>query len=421
MRLFMKVLWFAVTPSLYSDNNTDHNGGGWISSLEALIKNVPDIELGIAFEHTDTCFRVDRDSITYYPINVLQSKWQRLKSKFIYKTEESLLIPACLKIIDDFKPDIIQVFGSEWCFGLLAQHINIPVVIHIQGSIPSHYNARFPSGYSTTDLILYSGINIIKTFKQLFYFRNFKLRAFREEKILRNCQYYLGRTEWDKNLTQFYNPISKYFYCSEALREPFINPIKTWQPHNHKRAIFITIISPVLFKGVDLILKTAKLLKENANIDFEWRMFGVKEIRFHEWKTKIKASDVNVNAMGVISAEYIVNEIVNSDIFIHPSYLDNSPNSVCEAQILGVPVISTNVGGICSLVKHYETGLLTPANDPHMVASYVIQLLNDQNLSKSISDKARDKALKRHEPKRIISDLLSSYKKILDYEKPYLS
>ena len=417
----MKVLWFAVTPSLYSENNTFHNGGGWISSLEALIKNVPDIELGIAFEHTDTCFRVERDNITYYPINVFQSKWQRLKRKFIYNTEESLLMPACLRIVDDFKPDIIQVFGSEWCFGIVAQHTNIPVVIHMQGCIPPYYNARFPSGYSTTDFILYSGINIIKIFNQLLFFRNFKLRAFREERILRCCQYYLGRTEWDKRLTQLYNYRSRYFYCSEALREPFINPIRTWQPHNHKRAIFVTTISRALYKGVDLILKTAKLLKENSNIDFEWRIFGVKEIRFHEWKTKIKASDVNVNAMGAVSAECIVNEMINSDIFIHPSYIDNSPNSVCEAQILGVPVISTNVGGICSLVKHYETGLLTSANDPHTVASYVIQLLNDQNLSKSISDKAREEALKRHEPTQIISDLLSSYEDILDCTKTHLS
>jgi len=131
----MRVLWFAVTPSMYAPSRMPHNGGSWIASLEALVRVIPDLNLGIAFEHSDTCFRVVNDGIIYYPINVWQSRWQRLKRKFFYQTEEKRIIPACLKIIEDFKPDIIHVFGSEWCFGLVIKYTDIPVVIHIQGRI----------------------------------------------------------------------------------------------------------------------------------------------------------------------------------------------------------------------------------------------------------------------------------------------
>lgn len=51
----MKVLWFSVSPSLYSSNGTNQ-GLGWIASLERIIRKCDDIELGIAFEHKDDLF-----------------------------------------------------------------------------------------------------------------------------------------------------------------------------------------------------------------------------------------------------------------------------------------------------------------------------------------------------------------------------
>lgn len=66
----MKVLWFAVTPSLYETLNKGHNGGGWIASLEQIIRSAPDIRLGIAFEHSDRIFKKEIDDVCYYPINV---------------------------------------------------------------------------------------------------------------------------------------------------------------------------------------------------------------------------------------------------------------------------------------------------------------------------------------------------------------
>ena len=59
----MKVLWFAVTPSLYETLNKGHNGGGWIASLEQIVRSAPDIRLGIAFEHSDRIFKKEIDDV----------------------------------------------------------------------------------------------------------------------------------------------------------------------------------------------------------------------------------------------------------------------------------------------------------------------------------------------------------------------
>ena len=52
----MKVLWFSVTPSLFKAYSNSHNGGGWIASLERIVRQVSEIELGIVFYFVDENF-----------------------------------------------------------------------------------------------------------------------------------------------------------------------------------------------------------------------------------------------------------------------------------------------------------------------------------------------------------------------------
>jgi glycosyltransferase involved in cell wall biosynthesis len=409
----MRVLWFAVTPSLYAQNNIKHNGGGWISSLEKIVKQIPEIELAIAFEHSDISFKVVRNGVTYYPISVWNKLSKRIKRKFFFDSEEKEIVPSCIKIINDFKPDIIHVFGSEWSFGLIASLTNIPLVIHMQGSIPPYLNAYFPPNYSLFDIILFNKLNIIESIKQIINYRKFKLRAQRETRILAGCNYFFGRTEWDYNITRIYSPNSKYFYCSEALRDSFIKIQSTWQLPQRKEFIIVSTISEPLYKGFDLILKTSKILKNNFLLDFKWKVFGVSDARIQEWKSKTKSNSVNVILKGIVDADLLTKELLESNVYVHPSYIDNSPNSICEAQYLGMPVIAANVGGISSLIEHSKNGLLVPSNDPYTCASYIKKIVDNKNFALEIGNEARKTAQFRHDPQRISADLISAYKNII--------
>ena len=103
-------------------------------------------------------------------------------------------------------------------------------------------------------------------------------------------------------------------------------------------------------KGPDVVLKTARLLKDNTDYQIEWKWIGGsdEDIRDFEKLTKIKAKDVGVRMMGTLSAQQMIDELLSSDMYVHTSYSDNSPNAVCEAQALGVPVIATDAGGVVS-------------------------------------------------------------------------
>ena len=65
------------------------------------------------------------------------------------------------------------------------------------------------------------------------------------------------------------------------------------------------------------------------------------------------------------------------DVYVNPTDADNMPISVLECLAAGVPVVSTNVGGIPDLLEHGEDGVLVPPRDPDAMAAAVLSLLDD--------------------------------------------
>ena len=292
--------------------------------------------------------------------------------------------------------------------GLIAKRVDVPVVVHLQGLLNPYFNALLPPGINRNDFLLKDGLNPLKILKNLNSLNYWGYKKSREVRILNVCKKYFGRTHWDKAVSRLYSPAREYYYCSEILRDIFYHG--EWSRCTSKIKILSTISSP-LYKGADLVLKTALLLKEYVNIDFEWNLIGVSNVKLQEKTTHIKASEVNVYCCGVKTPEELYQLARQSSVYFHPSYIDNSPNSVCEAQIIGLPVIAVNVGGVSTLIEDRKTGILTPPNEPHMAAMNIVNLLDDENLMMNLSSNSKKEAYKRHNPKDIMSSLLSLYYK----------
>jgi glycosyltransferase involved in cell wall biosynthesis len=403
----MKILWFKNTPSLYKKDTKGYNGGGWIESLEKIISKNENIELAVSFFNSDACFKENQGKTTYYPIPLYNTIVKKLKRYFFYNNDKNE-VNYYLKIIEDFKPDVIHVFGSEQSFGLLTLYTKIPVVIHLQGILNPYLNAYYAPGSNQIDLIKQNNFKPLKVINLVHGMSNFKHNAKREVIILKNCKYYMGRTEWDKSVASLYAPNSTYFYCSEVLRDIFYSAM-AWQKKERTKLILVSTISKTSYKGFDFILKTAKLLKELSEIDFEWNVFGINDYKEWEKKLGINCAEGNVFLKGVASSETLVKNIQAGDIFIHPSYIDNSPNSICEAQMIGIPVISTNVGGISSLIENHKTGYLVPANDPYTLVTRIIEIKRNKEDAIRIAKNAKNEAMIRHDKEKIKTDLLAVY------------
>lgn len=407
----MRILWFSVTPSLFDPHSNGHNGGGWIASLEQIVRKEQTIDLGVAFEFPGGGFRYEKEGVVYYPIQYERQPWFK---RFLRNDNDVDKLAVYQKIIENFKPDLIQIFGSENDFGIICLHTQVPVVIHMQGCIPPYHNALFPIGMNPLDFILHKGLSMQRRIMGLRSEPSFRKRAEKEIKTIQACRYFMGRTEWDKGLIGLFNPDATYFHCEEALRDSFLNQSRQWKWQDSGKVRVVSVISNPWYKGVDLILKTARLLKRFTQLDFEWQVFGVRDIRFYEHKYGIKATDVNVSIMGTASKDELADALCCATCYVHSSYIDNSPNSLCEAQILGVPLLATHVGGVSSLVKDGETGILFPANAPYTLATLIKHISMDEELSMKLSRNSRQQAMRRHNPTAIRERVLDIYKQILD-------
>ena len=75
-----------------------------------------------------------------------------------------------------------------------------------------------------------------------------------------------------------------------------------------------------------------------------------------------------------------------ADIALNPSLIDNMPNSILEALASGVPVVSTQVGGVPYIVKDEQSALLVPPRSPDTMATAILRLMDDTALARKLVD-----------------------------------
>ena len=142
----MRILWFNLNaPSRYN-SCTSGVLGGWQDSLQSIVMKYTQIELVIAFKGKGEVKNID--GVTYVPIDINFNSGEKLKNFFTWDVEAEKLVAEAKKVVKQYKPDVIQVFGTEWPFGLIARETNIPVVVHIQGALIPIYNAQYPPKYN---------------------------------------------------------------------------------------------------------------------------------------------------------------------------------------------------------------------------------------------------------------------------------
>ena len=275
----MRVLWLSPTPSLFDEKKI----GGWITSLEVAVKKyAPETQFGIVFEYLPNALNRTDKNVTYYPICSLKSYKDKILSKIDFSYYWKKAKTEYLSVIQEFKPDLIECFGSEWEYGLISREVDIPVLIHMQGflNIQNYCTDIVNRGFNKT---------IVGVLKEKRNDRKINFHNEQELLIMRNIKYFIGRTEWDKNLVRYYSPNAKYFNCNETLREGVYTKKGTWNNKPNKKPILLTITQGSPVKGNEIILQTANILKNQFYFEFEWRVAGnINDIIQYEKLAKIK-------------------------------------------------------------------------------------------------------------------------------------
>lgn len=276
------------------------------------------------------------------------------------------------KIMEDVKPDVIHCFGTEYAH-TLATVKACPqpekVLVGIQGLchvIARAYMADLPEEIQKKVTFRdWLKRDSIKQQQQ-----KFVLRGKRELEILGLAGNITGRTDFDHYYTQKQNPNARYFGMNETLRSCFYEgkwSREDCEPHT----VFISQGDYPL-KGLHYLLMAAGNLKEQYP-DIRIKVAGSSIVNYKSLKDKLKISaygaylrslmkqyglENRVEFLGKLSALQMKEQYLKCGLFVCCSSNENSPNSLGEAMLLGVPCVAANVGGISSIFFGGEDGIL---------------------------------------------------------------
>ena len=333
--------------------------------------------------------------------------------------------------IDDFKliyyqllPDVVHFHGTEYPNVLSFLKIcNMEkVVISIQGLV-SVIEKFYFGGISHIKLLSKITLRDISRIDTLFSQKwNMRQRGVFERSVIMQVKYVIGRTNWDRSHIWAINPSINYFSCNETLRPSFYK--NQWTLKNCERHRIFLSQAHYPLKGLHKMIEAMPLILRSYPDTVVYvagnNFFTNRGLRLHGFgnfiNSMIRKNNLTKNIIftGVLSEEEMCSQYLKSHVFISPSAIENSPNSVGEAQLVGTPCVASYVGGTSDMVIHEKTGLLYRYEETEMLAYLICRLFSDDNLANSLSESGKMEASVRHNASINATQLLNIYTQIVE-------
>lgn len=291
------------------------------------------------------------------------------------------LVQRFQEILNDFRPDIVHIFGTEFPHALaMVRAFQKPerTLVGMQGlcaAIADTYMAELP--YKVQRARTFRDIVRRDSLKDQQ--RKYYARAENEKETLRQVLHITGRTTFDREGTAAIQPDAVYHLLNETLRPEFYEG--RWDLNSVERHSIFLSQGDYPLKGFHFVLQAmpeilrhfpdAKLyVAGNSVIGNVGGVIPRKKLPEPVWisaygvylKRLIREGNLegHVIMLGSLDAQQMKQRYQKSHVFVCPSVVENSPNSLCEAMLLGMPVAASRAGGIPDLTKNGEEGLLFP-------------------------------------------------------------
>lgn len=172
---------------------------------------------------------------------------------------------------------------------------------------------------------------------------------------------------------------------------------------NEKIILFVGRIEPL--KGIDVLMYAMKIVREkNPSLLFSlWIVGGDVSQKKHLWSKELQKLEKLRQLLQMKTIVHFVGQQPQSklpfyynaaDVVVMPSHYESFGMAALEAMACGVPVITTNVSGIASLLDETHDSLITSVNNPLLLASQIEALLTNQKehdkISKEVYEKVQD-------------------------------
>lgn len=414
----MKLLWLGNIPLPQMAQQlglSPRFGSGW---LDAIVK---EMQQNRAFQIHYMFFSTELDApksgtfenVTFYGLP--------------YSSDISALQRSMTPIVEAVQPDIVHIFGSEypWTEALVRICHDVDLldrtVLHIQGLVGfcrKHSAKEIPYRwqYLLLPRDLLSNTNIRRGLKE------FERQAIHEAKALRLLKNVSGRTEWDKACAHNINQNLRYFRCNEILRETFYH--HAWSIYDCQRHTIFISQGQHPIKGLHIALEalptiikhypdTRIIVSGYDIVDRQGGLMGALKRNSYGWYLLHLLRRYNildhVYFTGPLTEQEMCEQFLRSHVFVSPSTIENSPNSLGEAMLLGMPCVASFVGGVSSVLEDNKEGYLYQADASYMLAHYVMRHFEDDERACEMGRRAAQRAHRTHNKAINMNDLYSMY------------
>ncbi|MCM1103123.1 MAG: glycosyltransferase family 4 protein [Clostridium sp.] len=429
----MRILWVCniVLPVIAEELGMPvSNKEGWLSGISRRLlcgmKEEEEIVLGVCFPVNgvqngakEPGGRLSDEPLYYYGFSEDTVHEERYDAALEQRMKE---------IIADFSPDVLHCFGTEYGHTYAAvKAFARPqrTLIGIQGvcaALAEHYLDGVPEKAARRRTLR----DRLKKDDLLQQQEKMRLRGVRETQALALAGHVTGRTAFDRREMEKAAPQAAYHVMNETLRAEFYDGCWRYEDCEKHRLFVSQGNYPI--KGLHDALRALAVLKKQYP-DIRLYVGGDCIVRrgSNGWMDRLKISsygaylndliregglEEQVCFLGQLSAVEMKEQYLKAHVFLSTSTIENSPNSVGEAMLLGMPVVSSMVGGVPDLLTDEKEGLFYPAGNVSALAVAVTRIFEDGALAERLSGAARERARKTHDADANYRALLAMYEEI---------
>lgn len=326
-----------------------------------------------------------------------------------------------------FQPDVIHSWGVEYHHALAMvnaaekERMLSRMAASIQGlcsRIAPHYVDGLPASAlrarTLRDMVRHDSVLVQQG--------EYTQRGELEVEALRKLAHVIGRTEWDRANALEINPNITYHHCDETLRDVFYSGRWAYRRCRKHRIFASSCSYPV--KGFHLLLEALAMVRRtypDAEITVTGRPFFAGDFgsfarqngyeKYLSTLVKRNGLEKSIHFLGHLTAQDMKQAYLDANVFALPSTMENSPNALGEAMLLGLPCVAAEVGGVDSLMGEGE-GILCPPVNPAAMAEGICRVLAMEEKAEAMGAAARNRALKTHDPGKNLKDLMDIYRNL---------
>lgn len=333
------------------------------------------------------------------------------------------------KVYKLVQPDAIHIFGTEFPHTLSAvlaskkAGLEQATVVSIQGLVSiyaDHYMAGVPHWverfFSVRDLLRFSNVRTVQ--------KQFRKRGQYEIEAIRQVPNVIGRTDWDMACTKMFHPDVTYHHNNEILRDSFYE--NRWSYENCEPHRIFMSQGRVPYKGFHFAIKALAILKEKYS-DVQLYITDDDIVNPQGFYQKIKLNGYqiylrrlikklgvaeHIHFLGTQNEEQMCKQYLKANAFILPSAIENSPNSLGEAMLLGTPAVTADMGGVKNMILHDVEGYVYQLDAPYMLAFYVGKVFDAGAEVAPMCERAHEHAAQIFDREANIRKLVAIYRRI---------